>query len=562
MNARFLTIMVCCVPLLFTSTSHAEPRTWKNKNGKTLKGELIEKKKTTLIIQKGEQEVTVKIDDLSDDDKKYLDDLTPYVGFECERFEHWYRMSLPKSPQELREKAVAQLVLAQKQKLPMNQAFIVTEVTAGSPADNAGVKAGYIFTKAGGKTFSTTQNYINWNKSTFTKSRAYTFLLPTEKERLRNTEIQISPQWWTPEQFAAEKVAKAAEETAKIEAAKKAEEQALADKAAAEKARQDAEWEAAGGEFQKAVVEFIKPTLAVFSQKEETFTTEEKDSFAAFAQKSIKAYLKFKHDAIFNDDVKVQKLSAGLPDNQSLVWWMVSGTVKAPNALGTFLTHEYEVWSVEEDDSPKAVYITLGEKCMHIDTQFTGLLRKRRESQNAVALYMLFITKEKEYKDTDYTPDFEALDTIVLFNVKRLFIETQKIALEMVIEPSIRTPGDQLTMKYLGNHVYEIRCKDVSYTKYGDEIYTSETLQKSYRYLHELTWKRISFSLTPTQKEIWWHAEEIVRQNLDENAVVIDSGIMSYTAKLQHHPGSKGIEWTLIEPPRITKMESKRKDDK
>lgn len=75
------------------------------------------------------------------------------------------------------------------------------------------------------------------------------------------------------------------------------------------------------------------------------------------AEKEVKNHLKFPLDASFNWDKNVTRESPTPPFTDR--FWVVTGTVKAPNALGAKLTHEYKVILTADDTRYEVVKLTI-----------------------------------------------------------------------------------------------------------------------------------------------------------------------------------------------------------
>lgn len=70
----------------------------------------------------------------------------------------------------------------------------------------------------------------------------------------------------------------------------------------------------------------------------------------AYAEQAVKKYLKHPLDAKFGWDKKTEKQGDD---------WLVTGTVKAPNGFGAFLTHEYRVQLTGTDKDCKMVFVEI-----------------------------------------------------------------------------------------------------------------------------------------------------------------------------------------------------------
>ena len=563
MSLRNITIL-CCLIFLMASHASAEPRTWKNREGKTLTGELIEKKKTEVVILKGEKEFTVKIDDLSDEDQEWVKELVPYMGFEYkyESFEHKTTKTIttteygpkkttvktPFGPVGVIDHSSTERSVSRTNVPVVTQKFQfrVTSIDEDSPAAKAGIETGTIITKINGKEFRTAEEYEKWNASNFSKTRRYTIrrnsqigslLAPNGPEEKT---IAIQPEW------------RNRKEEAEKEAKRIATEKKEAERIVKEK---DTE------EFGEAIVEFIRP--GDFKEPEKQLVTAKEEAFAAnFAQETIKSYLKFKHDAVFNKDTEVLKLLLDIPEKKNLTCWSIKGTVKAPNAAGAFLTYEYEVRYIEKNGTQEVVYATLGDDVKQQQAEdnsnYAKYMRKRKNQILAEMTFNRYITEEKEYGEMKKTPEI-GRDRLLL-DIRSLFVYTQRIVLE---KPE---SAEQIDVKYLGNLVYEVRCKDLVYIKYGDDVYTISAQKNAIDefYSTQKINREISdiyandSALSKMVKNYDRELDESLRWSIEKYAVMLDFGYLNLVAKIQYRLDAEEGEtqWTFIEVPRITKMQS------
>jgi hypothetical protein len=80
---RTKSVVTCLVGLLllFASSSNAEVRTWTRKNGKTFDAEFVTREGPVVTLKKPDgTEMTVKMPGLSDEDRKYVNQLTKGIG--------------------------------------------------------------------------------------------------------------------------------------------------------------------------------------------------------------------------------------------------------------------------------------------------------------------------------------------------------------------------------------------------------------------------------------------------------------------------------------------------
>ena len=599
MSLRNVTIL-CCLIFLMASSVSAEPRTWKNKEGKTLTGELVsvkvskegkEEKKTEVVILKGEKEFTVKIDDLSDEDQEWVKELVPYVGMEVMPFRVAILVAMKavsenrEDPQKLAEAQKSLTALQsienamRKQDIPFSGTFYIFHVYPGSPAEKAGIQTGSLFTSVNGKTFKVKQpkeigsvssinnaeakdlwekgedrfavnSYNAWSESDFSKTRRYTiYLYPQNASLLRTMTmakktIPILPEWRNRKEEAEKEAKRTA--TEKEEAERIAAEKNAAERIAAEK-------------FGKAVVEFIKPKEITVSETMDI--TEEEKTFAInFAQESIKK-LRLQYTA-FKDDPSIIKTTVEIPsENESKSWWTVRGSADTETTNNTIYSFVYKVdFSIEEGSPPKVEFARMGTLVLHENSAFTQYTKKIHAQKNAVKVYHSYITEEKKYDNIDINnmPNRKLVENAILIHAKRLFLGTQKIALHIPIDTSARAEQklNEMTFKHLGNHIYEVQCKNTPYTKYSDKVYTDDAGKAMEKERREKQKKYVEKSLSGENRWTWMDIEKETMESIDEYAIPVEDGLISFTVRIQHHPdGEEGMAWTFIAPPQITQMQ-------